>query len=246
MLKKNIANICLAAGALVSLLPMVVTGSITESTSKPIGQQPAKNLNFRVFLDANEIGYHKVLITPTGDGETINVQAKFDVKFLFFTAFSYLHEANEQWQGRCLTRIDADTTENGDKFFVRSEPRENGLEISSHKTETSLDGCIRSFAYWDVERLFTDRLLNTQTGEYVPASITALGDKDFELDGTSYLAKQYVLRAENADINLWYSQDNEWLALKTKVKGGRVLAYYRTENATEPAAGEEADDVQDI
>ena len=196
---------------------------IANATSDLTGKQ----LNFKVFLDSKEIGYHQVHIRPTIDGEQVNVEAKFEVKFLFITAFSYLHTAEELWKNGCLQSINTQTTENGDEMFVRSEPILGGLAITSHQSETSLTGCIRSFAYWDHQRLDTIRLLNTQTGQYVPAKFSSMGEVSYNHEGKRVAARQYVLEAENAEINLWYSLDNEWLALRTKVKGGRELAYHR-------------------
>ena len=188
----------------------------------------AKQLDFKVFLDSKEIGYHRVNIEPTPEGELINVEAQFKVKFLLITAFSYLHTVQEKWSNECLRSITTQTTENGDEMFVQSEPTVDGLAIKSHQTDSELSGCVRSFAYWDPQRLNSDRLLNTQTGEHVPAKLNFIRDVTYETDDVSRPAKQYLLEAEDAEINLWYDLQGEWLALKTKVKGGRELAYHRT------------------
>lgn len=200
---------------------------INRAIANVTGESADRQLDFKVFLDTKEIGYHRVNISPTTDGEQVSVEAKFRVKVLFITAFSYLHTAEEQWNDKCLARIDTNTKENGDKMFIRSEYTADGLAISSHQAETVLPGCVRSFAYWDPHRLDSNRLLNTQSGEHVPARLSALGEVIYENDGNQMAAKQYVLEAEEAEINLWYSLDDEWLALETTVKGGRVLAYHR-------------------
>lgn len=187
-----------------------------------------KQLNFRVFLDSREIGYHRVRVAPAIEGKRVSVEANFNVKVLFISAYSYQHSAEEQWKGDCLTSIETETIENGDQFFVRSQLADDGLTIDSHLGQDALTGCIRSFAYWDVNRLDADRLLNTQTGKHVPADISSAGDSEIEIDGVKVPARLYVLRAEDADIKLWYGYDDEWLGLETAVKGGRTLSYVRT------------------
>ena len=186
-----------------------------------------KQLNFKVYLDSKEIGFHRVIITPTAEGEKVSVEANFAVKFFFITAFSYLHTAEEHWKNECLESIATSTTENGDETYVHSKPIDDGLTITTNKSQVPLTGCIRSFAYWDYQRLDSKRLLNTQTGQHVPASFKFLGEDLYENEGSSIVAKQYVLDAENTEINLWYSSAGEWLSLKTKVKGDRELAYHR-------------------
>ena len=58
-----------------------------------------EQLDFRVFLNDNEIGYHSVQIRRTPQGAEVSVDASFDVKILFFNAFSYRHSAEERWNG---------------------------------------------------------------------------------------------------------------------------------------------------
>ncbi|NND82019.1 MAG: hypothetical protein HKN50_06275 [Gammaproteobacteria bacterium] len=186
-----------------------------------------RQLNFRVFLDDNEIGQHKVTITPEKTGKRVTVDAKFDVKILFFNAFSYRHTAEEQWQGDCLKRISTETIENGDRFFVRSKAIDSGLKIDSHRGEAKLTGCVRSFAYWDVQRLQAEKLLNSQTGRHVAANLTQTGPSSIEIDGMQVPANRYELAAEDATISLWYGADNQWLGLKTVLQGGRTLTYLR-------------------
>jgi hypothetical protein len=210
-----------------SVLSFFSLSLLNVAMANPALTPPEKNLDFKVYLDSKEIGYHRVNITPTVDGEQISVEAKFDIKFLFITAFSYLHTAEETWKNECLESISTETVENGDQMFVRSEPANDGLFITTDQAQEALTGCIRSFAYWDYDRLYTTQLLNTQTGEYVPARFSSLGDVIYENEGKRIAAKQFVLEAENAKINLWYDKDDQWLALKTKVKGDRVLAYHR-------------------
>ena len=50
---------------------------------------------FKVYLDEQMIGYHTVTVNPEKTRATVTVEASFDVKFLFFTAYSYLHNTQE-------------------------------------------------------------------------------------------------------------------------------------------------------
>ncbi|MFT5259971.1 MAG: hypothetical protein ACI9J2_001335 [Saprospiraceae bacterium] len=211
-------------------LVMLVASTITvASATQVVDKEALQQMKFNVYLDKKEIGYHEVEITTTPTGERVNVEAKFDVKYLFIDVFKYLHKAQEVWTAKCLSSIVAETVENGDILFIRSNGTgENGsLTIENNEGSKELSGCIRSFAYWDVERLRTDYLLNTQTGGYVRAKLTLIGSSLIEIQGLLYPAEKYLLRAEEADIELWYDQSDQWLALKTKVKGGRILSYLR-------------------
>ena len=85
----------------VSLLTLMASGvSLAEDSS-------SKTLMFDVFLDGKKIGYHRFEIDGSRSNADVRSEAKFDVKFLFLTAFSYRHSARENWTGGCLEEIEA-------------------------------------------------------------------------------------------------------------------------------------------
>lgn len=183
---------------------------------------------FKVFLDDREIGYHKVSLIPEEEGRRVSVEARFKVKFLFITAYRYEHKTEELWEGSCLTDIQSRTDDNGKKLFVRASSASNDFELVTHDGMQQLDGCVRSFAYWAPELLKTQRLLNTQTGEYQEVEVLELGDNPIEIEGEMVDARQYRLLIEDFSIDLWYTPDMDWLALQSITEGGHRLRYLPT------------------
>jgi hypothetical protein len=214
---RNRSQACLLAGLLSSLCAI----DSAADNSLTIEEQ----LDFRVFLNDKEIGYHSVQLRMTPQGAKVSVDASFEIKVLFFNAFSYRHSAEERWNGACLEEIRSETDYGGDQLFVRSEAASTGLKIINQSREIMLTGCIRSYAYWDLERLRASHLLNTQTGEYQRVAITDLGIKPLRIGSLNLMAKSYQLETEQGDITLWYGEDRKWLGLQTRIKGGRVLSY---------------------
>jgi hypothetical protein len=82
-----------------------------------------------------------------------------------------------------------------------------------------------SFAYWNPAFLQQDRLLNTQNGEYLEVDVSAPVTELLEVRGETRSALRYRLDAGELSLNLWYSTDDEWLALESEVQGGRILRY---------------------
>lgn len=187
----------------------------------------SKTWEFRVFLDDREIGYHTVKLNGNGQSRRVSVDAKFKVRFLFVTAYKYKHETEEVWRGDCLAEITSKTDDNGEPLFLESSPRGEKLFVDSHNGGNTLTGCIRSFTYWDPELLDTEMLLNTQSGEYQSAELQDLGFGELNVSDRTYSAKQFRLKVDGKEIDLWYTADNDWIALQTKVRGGRLLSYYR-------------------
>jgi len=185
-----------------------------------------KRWEFHVYLDDKRIGHHTVRLVSDLNKRKIEVDAQFDVKFLFVRAYYYEHRTEEVWEGSCLTDIQSDTDDNGKKLYVRALPASNGVQLETHNGNSQITGCVRSFAYWDPELLRSGQLLNTQTGEYQSVDMEYIGESPLDINGLTFEAYQYSLLVEGKQIDLWYTPDMDWLALETTVRGGRRLTYY--------------------
>jgi hypothetical protein len=95
----------------------------------------------------------------------------------------------------------------------------------SEEDKSTLTGCVMTFAYWDPDFLQRSQLLNTQTGEYVDVTAQLIGYDELTVRGEPVPANRYRLTSEELSIDLWYSMDEQWLALETLADGGRRLRY---------------------
>lgn len=192
---------------------------------------PAKTreLAFRVLLDDREIGFHRYELQEDGARTLVESTAEFDVKFLFFNAYRYRHALSAEWDGSCLTALDAETDANGDRSSVTGTVGDNGFVVETNDRTERLPECIMNFAYWDRSILDQDRLLNPQTGEYLDVDVENLGKAQIRLNGEEAAAIAYRLTAKDMQIDLWYAEgDGRWLALESLATGGRIIRYELT------------------
>lgn len=201
-----------------ALVPMTVSGTAIESRS----------WEFEVSLDGSPIGYHRFELVPADDGHEVISEASFDVRFLFFNAFRYRHKNTESWSDGCLERIESQTRENDKRFSVTGERDSGGFYIESVGGQQALDSCVMTFAYWNPEFLRQTRLLNPQSGEYLPVTVESLGRRSLVVRGEVVSAAAYRLTARETELTVWYSDDNEWLGLESAAKGGRIIRYELT------------------
>ncbi len=181
---------------------------------------------FGVLLDDKRIGYHNFNVSYDGNQRVLETEAKFDVKVLFLTAFRYRHSNTEIWNDGCLASIDASTNNNGDQLEVIGRRDGGAFALRSHNGESELPKCVQSFAYWNPAILESERLLNSQTGEYEDVSVNFEGEDEVSVGGKSVDALRYRLSAKRGDITLWYATDDRrWLALEAPAKGGRTIRY---------------------
>jgi hypothetical protein len=184
-----------------------------------------KEWRFDVYLDAEPIGEHRFILSESADGRReLLSRADFNVKFLFFNAYRYHHVARERWNGDCLNAIEARTEENREVTLVQGRLDKSGFRLQSPASRT-LDSCVMGFAYWNPKMLSQSRLLNPQTGEWMDSRITRLGKDRIECKGRPVEADHYRLDATKVHIDLWYSDDRDWLALKSITPEGYVIDY---------------------
>ena len=208
------------------LLALVSIGGTAIAGNNGDGQ--ASEWNFRVYLDDTEVGFHRFSLVEEGDLQRLRTVADFSVKFLFFTAFRYEHVNEETWSGECLQAIESRTFANGQEFAVVGQREEDGFAIEASTGSREMDGCVKSFAYWNPDILDEQVLLNAQTGELLPVSIEPVSEETLTVRGQEMPATRYRLVARNMALDIWYSQDRHWVALESTVKGGRKLRYELT------------------
>ena len=180
---------------------------------------------FRVYLDDKEIGYHDFLLRERDSERQLQSVANFEYKLLFVKLYDYLHENTETWQGDCLTQIEARTDANGKPYEVRGSLVDGRFTLQNPDGPVELPECVMSFAYWNPRFLRQDRLLNTQNGAFVEVRVSDPEPDELEVRGARLPAYRYLLEAGELVIQLWYSEDQQWLALETEARGGRTLRY---------------------
>lgn len=198
-------------------------------------RESAEDLVFRVLLDDQEIGVHRFNVERRQERELVEIRADFDVTFLAIPVYSYDHRNREVWRGGCLERIESATDDNGDAFRVDGRDVGNRFVVSTADEQTEIEAdCVMSFAYWNRDFLSQGRLLNAQTGEYLPVELEDRGTEKLRLGDATVEARGYRLlnREEDLDISVWYEPDSgRWLSLESKVGGKRTLRYLPLDEA---------------
>jgi len=196
------------------------------SSAGAADQLAGQEWQFDVALDGKPIGSHTFELLQDGTSQVLRTEASFDVRFLFITAFRYRHQNTEVWDNGCLSSIDASTDNNGETLDVRGETRGTTFELQRAEGPATLPQCVQTFAYWNPAILESQKLLNSQTGEYEDVTVALEGRDQVVVAGELVDAMRYRLSAQAGDITLWYSSsDNTWLGLEAPAKGGRKIQY---------------------
>jgi hypothetical protein len=180
---------------------------------------------FRVYLDDKEIGHHDFVLEQTNDQLKLQSEASFEYRLMFVKLYGYEHENTETWSGNCLTGIESTTDANGKAYAVSGSIDGDRFLLNGSFGEIELPTCSMSFAYWNPVFLQQERLINSQNGEVLEIEVSQPEWVELEVRGVVQPAWRYRLGAGEMKIELWYSENHEWLALETEARGGRRLRY---------------------
>jgi hypothetical protein len=200
----------------------------TALTSPPPAQamnNEVASWDFDVYLNDKKVGKHSFKVAEEDGVKLVQSEANFKYKILFIPAYKYEHKAAERWTDNCLVDFSASTNDNGDRIRITGSQTSGGFSVQRGENPVELPDCVMTFAYWNPEFLEQPRLLNPQTGEYVEISVEQAGNEVVEVRGQQVPATRFRLTAYNVDLTLWYSPDDEWLALESVAKGGHIIRY---------------------
>jgi len=206
------------------LLVLILTNIVFPTNS--IAETEFGQWRFSVLLNGNSIGEHRYTLSAQGDLLEVHSQAEMKVKFLFFEAFRYEHTATEVWQDNCLLSIESQTDNNNEMLKVSGRREQQSFQVAATENDATLQGCIRSFAYWNQSAILgAKELLNSQTGELMPIVVETGQWENINAAGREWQAQRFSLIGRNLHIDLWYGPEGEWLQLRSTLDNGRELDY---------------------
>ena len=182
---------------------------------------------FKAFLDGKAIGEHRFTVVTEGATRRVNSDADFVVKFLGFSAYRYRHHAQEQWSGDCLAGLVASTDDDGKPASVKLTKTGDANEIATEGGNSSVSGCLMTYAYWNPAMRTQRRLLNPQTGKVDTVRIERVADGDVTVGGKPVHAIDWRVTGGEAPVDVWISDQGEWVGLDSMVSKGRHKLSYR-------------------
>ena len=182
---------------------------------------------FRAVLDGKPIGEHRFTIVTDGATRRVTSDAEFVVKFLGFSAYRYRHHAEERWSGDCLASLAASTDDDGKSTSVNLTKRGDANEIETAGHASSVPGCLMTYAYWNPAVRSQVRLLNPQTGKVDSVRIERVADGDVDVGGKPVHAFDWRIAGGEAPIDVWISDQGEWVGLDSRVGKGKHKLSYR-------------------
>ena len=137
-------------------------------------------LHFNVYRNDSLIGYHNLDFYGNDGLVESKIAIKFEVTFLGFVVYEYLHKNHEKWMNNTLVFMEASTDKNGDLLDCKVNKTETKFKILGTNGDLTLDKKITPTTYWKFDQLITgekNKVLNSQDCSYINFEIKYLGDE---------------------------------------------------------------------
>ncbi len=198
-----------------------------------VSNTASEKLHFNVYRNDSLIGYHNLDFYQKDSLIESKIAIKFEVTFLGFVVYEYLHKNHEKWMDNALVFMEASTDKNGDLLNCKVNKQENKFKILGTNGDLTLDKNITPTTYWKFDQLITgdkNKVLNSQDCSYINFDIKYLGDEliyDNSLKASRYklLGKEFT--GDDVNIDIWY-KDKKWVKM-IFVKDGSTIEYFLKE-----------------
>ena len=182
---------------------------------------------FKAFLDGKPIGDHTFTVTTAGNERKVTSEADFDVKIIGITVYRYHHHAEEQWSGDCLSGLASSTDDDGKPASVKLVKNGDVNEIATNAGTKSEPGCLMTYAYWNPAMRERKRLLNPQTGQVDAVKVERVAGGHVTVGGKEVAATDWRITGGESPVDVWISEQGEWVGLDSRVGNGRRKLTYR-------------------
>ncbi len=185
--------------------------------------------SFEIIRKGAPIGTHVVHVRHVGDRTVVDTDIKMRVNFGPVPVFHYRHESREVWREGRVQSIDSRTNNNGRKSRLAVRQVADGLQVDGTGYRGMVPPDAIPSSYWNRSIVSADTLLNTQNGELIDISTTALGRT--VSPGGAY-AEHFRITGTVA-LDLWYD-DARWVGSTFTVRGEELTYRLLPEHSEAP------------
>jgi hypothetical protein len=173
---------------------------------------PAR-LVFQVFRNGTRIGEHRIAFTGDAAARTVVTEVAMTVKLGPVPVFRYAHEAVERWAGGRWLSLETTTRSNGkvQKVQARALPGHVRIEGPAGAVRGPADAA--PLSHWN-QASFGRPLFNPQEGKMLKVRCAQVAPGHWAIRG-------------EAEIDDFYDDGGDWLALKGKLEDGSQMEYRR-------------------
>ncbi len=188
-------------------------------------------LSFQVTRDGDDLGRHVLRFDRTAEGLDVTIDVDLAVKIGPLTPFLYRHDVVETWRDGELYALTSTTRKDRRDLKVDAKRSGDTLRVSGKYASLEAPADTVTTTWWNSDVLRRDALLNSETGELIPASAERVGEETVLVDGLAVEATRWRLTS-SLTLDLWYDADGRWVKCAFDARGSQIEYTLSTEIAS--------------
>ncbi|WP_084396474.1 DUF6134 family protein [Henriciella aquimarina] len=199
------------------------SGPVSASAPDAWSPQDGDTIKFDVYRKGKKgFGTHTVSFDVEEDGTftaTSDVSLKAGLGPI--TLFRYKLDAIESWKDGKLVAVEGETNDDGTDRFVAAEAAGNAIQVNGSAYEGQAPSGIIPSSHWNINEVFSSRILSTETGEILDVEVEKIGKETVRAGGQDVEATHYRL-VSDLTVDLWYDEQNRWVKLSFTARDQKI------------------------
>lgn len=184
--------------------------------------------SFAAVRNGEQIGRHSLTFRRDGRQLMVSTSIELTVKFLGFTAYRYVHQAQEVWSGDVFQSLASETEDNGKKLSVRIRRAASHFEVERNVRAESLRALLplhlMPSSHWNVRQVRQTALVNTQDGTEARIQVSILGRETIATRNARIDATRYRYTGD-IRMDQWFDDSGRWVKMSFAASDGSTVEY---------------------
>jgi len=201
------------------LLSIFIFSLISFKTFSHVGHYAKFNyLEYELFRNNTQIGYHKFDFKRDGKNLTIDSEIKFKITKLGIDLYQYYAKGQEQYTDGVFSSFSSETNKNKKKKYVNisidTTDKDLVIDGSSYKGKADKDFIIGT--WWNHEIVQKKAQISAVSGRIIEQKVEFLGKEDVTLGDKTYKTLRFnfsstdpsLSKDKKLNIDIWYEEDS--------------------------------------
>ncbi len=197
------------------ILAMLVAAPTAGAATAP------GRLEFSVTRNGEPFGTHSVVVTEANGELSVRNEVSLRAGVGPLTVFRFEHECTERWRAGALQAMQCETLEDGRRTELTASRTASGIRVTGPSGATTFPADSLPTTWWTTSVLSRNRLIDAETGEAMPITVTRRGTETLTIGGQSVRTTRYLVQGTLA-MDIWYDDQGRWVRTAFTARNQRI------------------------